>query len=122
MLGRKVGTAMKIGIRRIMVALLMLALAFGLTACGKSGDQKKAELVFRTSPYYAQEDMPTAAPVGMLLGCCTDGESIWYLHYLPEYGHFRLQQGEGGGVGLCALSAASGRQCDRMADGYRRTF
>ena len=69
---------MKTGIRRITAALLALALALGLTGCGKKGDQKKADLVFQTSPYYTQEDILTAAS-GELMDCCTDRESIWYL-------------------------------------------
>lgn len=68
---------MKIGIRRITAALL--ALALGLTGCGKTGEQKKAEPVFQTSPYYTQEEILTAAASGRLMDCCTDRESIWYL-------------------------------------------
>ena len=66
-------------IRRLTAVLLAASLALGLAGCGKDDRKKTADLVFQTAPYYAQEDMPTAAPAGMLLGCCTDGESIWYL-------------------------------------------
>ena len=84
---------MKIGIRRITAALLVLALALGLTACSKSGDQKKAYLVFQTSPYYTQEDILTAAVSGQMMDCCTDRKSIWYLS----------EPGEDAGPVLCRV-------------------
>ncbi|MBD5160491.1 MAG: hypothetical protein HDT14_00420 [Oscillibacter sp.] len=74
---------MKIGISRITAALLVLALALGLTGCGKDGEQKKADLVFPSSLYYAVEEMPQPVESGELAGCCTDRESIWYL-VIPE--------------------------------------
>ena len=63
---------------RMTAALLALALALGLTGCKKSED-KAAELVFQSAPYYIQEEMTLPAGSGELVGCCTDGESIWYL-------------------------------------------
>ena len=64
---------------RIAAGLLALAILLGLAGCGKDGEQKKAELVFQTSPYYTQEDLPTAAASGQMVDCCTDRESVWYL-------------------------------------------
>ena len=64
---------------RIAAGLLALIILLGLTGCGKDKEQKKAELVFQTSPYYIQEDIPTAAASGQMMDCCTDRESIWYL-------------------------------------------
>ena len=68
---------------RITAGLLALAILLGLMGCSKDGDQKKAELVFPASLYYAVEESPQAVESGELAGCCTDRESIWYL-VIPE--------------------------------------
>lgn len=63
--------------KRLAAALLALVLALGLTACGKT--DRTADLAFQTAPYYIQEEMALPVGSGELIGCCTDGKSIWYL-------------------------------------------
>ena len=69
--------------KRLLAVLLVLALVLGLTACGGEKERKMAELAFQTAPYYIQEEMALPLENGELSGCCTDGESIWYLA-IPE--------------------------------------
>ena len=69
--------------KRLLAVLLAMALVLGLTACGGEKERKMAELAFQTAPYYIQEEMALPLENGELTGCCTDGESIWYLA-IPE--------------------------------------
>lgn len=62
--------------------LLGAVMLLGLAGCGKD-PQEKVKKIFQTSPYYTQEAIPTAVETGDLTGCCTDGQSIWYLS-VPE--------------------------------------
>ncbi len=86
--------------KRLLAVLLVLALALvlGLTACGGEKERKMAELAFQTAPYYIQEEMALPLENGELTGCCTDGESIWYLA-IPE---------EGAAPVLCRVSLDGG--------------
>ena len=63
--------------RRFAAALLAAAMVFGLAGCGKDEQKDAEKLGFRTSLYYTLEDVSETA--GLLVGCCTDRESIWYL-------------------------------------------
>ena len=63
--------------------VVLLVLALSLTACGGEKEGRTAELAFQTAPYYIQEEMALPLENGELTGCCTDGESIWYLA-IPE--------------------------------------
>lgn len=64
--------------------LLGAVMLLGLAGCGKD-PQEKVKKIFQTSPYYTQEAIPTVVETGDLTGCCTDGQSIWYLS-VPEEG------------------------------------
>ena len=63
--------------RRVLALLQAAVLLLSLAAC--KDQEKMAEEVFPTSPYYEVEEMPQPVESGELEGCCTDGESIWYL-------------------------------------------
>ena len=78
--------------------VVLLVLVLGLTACGGEKERKMAELAFQTAPYYIQEEMALPLENGELTGCCTDGESIWYLA-IPE---------EGAAPVLCRVSLDGG--------------
>ncbi|MBD5149454.1 MAG: hypothetical protein HDT18_03585 [Oscillibacter sp.] len=70
---------MKMRIRRFIAALLVLALALGLTGCSKDGQDETENLVFQYAPNYIAEDIPLPADTGVLEGSCTDGKNIWFL-------------------------------------------
>ncbi len=56
----------------------LLALLLALAGCGEKKDET-VKLTFQAAPYYTQEEMPLPVGTGELVGCCTDGQSIWYL-------------------------------------------
>lgn len=59
------------------ISFLCVLLIFFLTACGGSGE--KTTPLFQTAPAYQTEDIALPANKGLLLGSCTDGETIYFL-------------------------------------------
>lgn len=64
--------------KRIYIAFpaVLLAVLVLLPSCGSKDRQV---LDFQAAPAYETEDIPLPVPAGNLLGCCTDGESVYIL-------------------------------------------
>ena len=58
---------------------LLLAALLGLTACGSGGKREIHKIDWVMSPAYAAEDIALPVPTGDLIGCCTDGETMYIL-------------------------------------------
>ena len=69
---------MKKIIHQTAAALLAAVLLLSLTACGsREGEVRKIN--FSAAPAYAAEDIALPVETGDLIGCCTDGETVYFL-------------------------------------------
>ncbi len=84
----------KIHIAFSAVFLAVLAL---LPSCGSKDRQI---LDFQAAPAYEADDIPLPVPAGNLLGCCTDGESVYILTEEKKGDHIRTV--------LCRANLAEG--------------
>ena len=70
---------MKKIIHRTAAALLAAALLLGLTACHAGGEREIHKINWVMSPAYEAEDIALPVETGTLVGCCTDGETMYIL-------------------------------------------